>query len=125
MVTLIPEDRTASLMVGPIIWAVYFIFSYTVSGFACSQGYGEQELAGGNLIRLLLVAFGILAGLLMVVAVLQARRGLHRARQVAQQTDQGAAARRQFLYGASLGLCALSLVGVLWLSMNALLTPIC
>jgi hypothetical protein len=123
MRTLLP-DNVAGLITGPVIWSLYFVASYMTSGFGCSVDVVTGSGAEHSLLRWLVVAEGVLAMLLIVLASVRAFRGRRRAK-VRANGDREDAQRQVFLFTVSLGLCGFSLVGVLWLMTAAVTAPVC
>lgn len=127
MITLVPKDSLAGIIVGPILWSIYFVLSYIVSGLVCSLGYSETTVAGMNPVQLVLLLVGLLIALFIVAAGMQAHRGRRQLRSLIaeNEAEESALQRHDFLYLASLLLCGFSLIGVIWLGMAAAIAPIC
>lgn len=127
MITLVPKDSLAAVIVGPILWSIYFVLSYVVSGLVCSLSYSESTLAGMNLVQLVLLIAGLLIALLIVAAGMQAHRGRQQLRSLIAESeeDESALQRQRFLYSTSRLLCVFSLVGIIWLGLAAAIAPIC
>lgn len=121
MIRMVRPDSLIGTIVGPLIWAAYFTVSYLVSGIGCELGYASPA-TGPGLIRILVIGGGILATLLIIIAAKQAQTGRRRAEREPVDEDQQ---RHGFLFTISLALNLLSLVGSVWLLMNAILTPLC
>lgn len=125
MGTMVPRDGIVGLMIGPTIWLTYFVLSYLISGIGCRLGYQHYDLVGTNPIHFLVLVAGVVAAALIAIAGMHAYRGRSRALSSTNASDRKTTARNAFLYGVALVLSTLSLVGVLWLAMNAMLTPVC
>lgn len=118
---LVPRNSFTGLLLAPTVWFAFFLLAYLVTGTACTLGYAQETVAGMNIVRVLVVVAGIVAGLVMVIAGVQAWQQW-RDGNGAEVTD---AERHRFTDLVSLVLSGVALVGTLWLMLTILVNPIC
>ena len=121
---IVRTDRISGIIFGPVIWSVYFVLSYIISGFGCARGLDKTQLLGFNTVQLLLIGTGIIASLLILMAGAQAELGRRRIKRHGS-SKEAVESRNYFLHSVAALLCGFSLIGTLWLILNALLSPVC
>ncbi|MCK7545598.1 hypothetical protein MLC59_15635 [Marinobacter bryozoorum] len=67
-------QHPASLLLGPVVWAVWFVVLYAVLSLACQQGWLVNGGDHPAVINLLLAGAGLLVALGLVTAALAAWR---------------------------------------------------
>ena len=106
----------SSLMVvsfGPIVWGIHFLWIYSLVGLVCAR-YPQTTGA---------IWLGI--GIGTAAALVAAALPIAFARRDRSEEGQPEADRRRFMARATLFLCLLSLVGILWDALPILLTQPC
>ncbi len=102
---------------GPIVWAAHFSLLYGLEAAICS-GLGRSSLENKFwLVALGLTAVALITMLCFVAWQLRLRRHDHKA---ANKLN-----RPPFLRDMSIALVALSMIGVLWSTLPALVLPVC
>jgi len=111
-----PESRASlwKLIGGPTVWAVHFLLSYVTAAIWCAKSVGVAAPLGNA--RIALAAYTVLA--LIAIAVLGWRGWRqHRRESVSLPHDAASAAdRHRFLGFATLLLCGLSFVAVVYMA---------
>lgn len=130
------------IITGPVIWAIYFVVSYIISGAGCALGLQQARVAGFSAVEFLLLLAALLAAALIGISAAWTWRGRRDAlnQQSLARSDNNHSEQREsqpgvvglptykqraFSFTLALGLSAFSLVGVLWLAMNAILSHTC
>ncbi|HEX2256585.1 MAG TPA: hypothetical protein VHG92_07775 [Afifellaceae bacterium] len=104
---------------GLIVWASAFVVLYSVDSLGCVYGWHQPELAGINLLTMLLAAIWLIH---IVALVWLQWSGLARWRRIRGDGENGPA-----LYLAALAalIAAVSLVGTVYLGAPILILPPC
>ncbi|AZG77237.1 hypothetical protein [Methylocystis rosea] len=107
----------ASLLAGPIVWSLHFLFVYGGHTLMCALGWSSEP----QIIRAtVIVAGGAALALLVFIA-----RAARRWRRDAVESDGDAALSAEFQMRATLLLILLSSAGVVWSSLAAFFIAPC
>lgn len=94
----IPDPRRLLGVVSAlIIWAVWFVVVYALSGIGCRAGWNETGLPGGNLLSLLMLASTLIALGLIGRCAWQGYKGWRGNRVAGSGSNDEAAHRARFL----------------------------
>jgi hypothetical protein len=115
------SDHLLSMVSAAIIWITHFLLSYGIVSLACAYGYAQLTLLG-----LSVVVFSI-SLITLVALVLLIYTAVINYRKWRQQHDLSAPeiSASPFIALHSVLLCGLSLVGVIWVALPALILPPC
>lgn len=117
MKKFVPRHSAAGLIVAPTIWLFYFVASFLVVGLGCGYGW-QQTLGPFSAQRLAMWTIALLSLALLAYATYESWRNLQAAAQARGEMEEDARERQRFLAHAGLFLCGISLLGVLWGSVN-------
>ncbi|MXP64398.1 hypothetical protein E0493_13690 [Roseomonas sp. M0104] len=112
-----------TLLAPPAIWAIHFLVCYAAAAIACAKA--EDIFAGLGGLRILILVVTLLALALIAVAGLQARRHWGFGTDDPPYEQPTADVRQHFLGYATLLLCALSFVSVVFVALPALTIADC
>lgn len=110
---------------GLIVWAVWFVVVYALTGVGCRAGWHTRAMPVGNLLSIVMLACTVLALLLIFVC---ARRGYiawRGARSASGQAGAEAVQRRRFLGLTMLLVSALAAVGTVLVAVPIFMLPPC
>lgn len=96
--------RLAGSISGMVVWAVWFVVVYALTGIGCDAGWQHRSVAGGNLLTLAMLASTVVALSLIGVCAWRGHTGWR-----ASQNAVGASARERTRFTA-LMMLVLSLV---------------
>ena len=115
------SDHLLSMVSAAIIWIVHFLLSYGIVSLACAYGYAQSRLLGLNI-----VVFSI-SLITLVTLVLLTYTAVINYRKWRQQSKLSTSeiSASPFIALHSVLLCGLSLVGIMWVALPALLLPPC
>lgn len=104
-------SRLPMVVSSMIVWVLWFVSVYALTGVGCRAGWQRQTLPTGNLLSLVLM----LCTLLALVLIAAAGFGGYRAWRAAQGDVRGqeAAQRQRFMGMAMLVLAVISAIGTL------------
>src|SRR5690606_4534085 len=114
---LVPRHSAAGLIVAPTIWLFYFVASFLVVGLGCENGW-QQTVGPFRAQRLTVWMIALLSLALLAYATYESWHNLRAAAQAREEMEEDARERQRFLAHAGLFLCGISLLGVLWGSVN-------
>jgi len=117
--------RLISVVSGMIVWAVWFVAVYSLTGVGCRAGWNQAGWAGTNLLTLTLVASAILA---LVLIGWCGRRGhvmWRQARDGGGARGQDAAQRQRFIGMATAVLAGIAAIGTLLTAIPMLMLDPC
>lgn len=114
---LVPRNSAAGLIVAPTIWLFYFVASFLVVGLGCEYGW-QKTLGPFSAQRVTVWAVAVFSLALLAFATFESWRNLRAASQARDEMEEDARERQRFLAHAGLFLCGISLLGVLWGSLN-------
>ncbi|QKT04664.1 hypothetical protein HUS23_13020 [Ectothiorhodospiraceae bacterium 2226] len=125
---LTPHERLLGMVLGPILWAVHFLFVYIFQAVGCSLGLHRHDVLGLNLVdAVLLAGSAVLMALVVAGAVrslLAWRRYRPSAGHEALDAAEGAAGqRRAFMARVAFTLFLLSLLAMIWVTVPIVLLP--
>lgn len=103
-------SRLPMVISSMIIWAVWFVAVYALTGVGCRAGWQRHALPAGNLLSLVLVACTLLALALIASAGVAGYRAWRAARE-GNVRGQEAAQRQRFMGLAMLMLAVISAIG--------------
>lgn len=120
----IRSDGLTGLAVPMVVWAVHFLAVYVIAGLACARGWSASTFAAITSTSWLLLACGAAA---IVLLVLLARRVWPNARGLSLRTtvDGPRRSRTAFVAAATLALCALSAIGIVFTTLPVVMLPLC
>ena len=110
------RDGFATLLAGPLIWFLFFLVAYAITGATC-------EYAGGASTNIRLLVGTLALVTLALIAVLGTRAIIRFRHAQAGAGDD--IARRRFVDLVGGALCAASIVGVIWLTAGVFVHPLC
>ena len=110
--TMGPSDHRSLLGVisGIIVWALWFVTVYALSGLGCDEGWNEIDVPGGNALSLAMLLSTLIALLLIVWCGLRGYQGWRRGAE-GGAPGQEAQQRMQFMGLAKLVLSVLAAIG--------------
>lgn len=122
----IPDPRRLLGMVsGMIVWAVWFILVYALTGVGCRAGWNRWLLPGGNLLGLSMLA-STLSALALIGWCAWRGHAAWRSSRIAGAADGGEPAqRRRFMGLAMLLLSGLAGIGTLLVAVPMLMLDPC
>ena len=115
----ISRRGAAALLVGPVVWFVFFLVAYSITGAACSLDFAHEMLLGFRLVRVLVVGAGLITAVIILATALHVWNRNVRLRLDADEEGS------MFFDVIALLLCGASLVGTVWLSLTVLINPVC
>lgn len=110
---------------GLIVWAVWFVVVYALTGVGCRAGWQEQAMPVGNLLSLLMLACTALALVLIVICGRRGYAAWRGAGHAATPAGAEAVQRRRFLGLTMLLVSALAAVGTVLVAVPILMLPPC
>lgn len=114
-------NHLISMVAAPIIWAAHFVICYVLVSLACGFGWTRFTVLGMDPAELGIVIITLVSlGLLAYTGV----TNFEKFRQ-ARGNDAGNADMSAFFSLASLLLCALSTVALVWVAFPTLMLPTC
>lgn len=110
--------RLLTLVGAPLVWFVHFLVCYVIVSLVCASQLAEARVAGLNAAELGVAASTLVAGVLIVgIAVASLRRWRDPPE---PDPDIG-----RFFAVATLLLCAISLLSMLWVAFPTTILPTC
>lgn len=106
-----------TLLAPPTIWALHFLFCYVAAAVACAKA--DSIFTDLSVLRWTILALTLLALALIVVAGFQARRHWGFGTDDPPYSEPSNEDRQHFLGYATLLLCALSFVSVIFVALPA------
>lgn len=121
MQNLLNRNSLLSLVAAPIVWAAHFLLSYVIVSLACAAGLTESWVAGITAIQASIGALTLVAIALLVWSGIVNHDKWRRAPRSASAGDD----MSRFFALASVLLCGLSAVAVIWVAFPAFILPSC
>lgn len=117
-------QRLTGAVSGPIVWAVWFVVVYALTGIGCDAAWNERAVPGGNLLSLTMLASTVLA---LALIGWCARRGYVGWRRGREETAAGLEAqqRLRFLGLVMLVLAVLAAIGTVLVALPILMLDPC
>lgn len=94
----------AGMISGMIVWAVWFVIVYSLTGIGCDAGWHRRAVPGGNLLTLVMLASTLLA---LSIITWCAWRGFLRWRDTAEAGDGIDNRQRRRFTGLVMGVLSL------------------
>lgn len=116
--------RLVGMISGMIVWAVWFVVVYGLTGIGCDAGWQRQSVPGGNLLSLLMLLSTILALLLIGWCAWRGFKGWQRGEE-AGATGGELRQRQRFMGLVMLVLSLLAGIGTLMIAVPILMLEPC
>jgi multidrug efflux pump subunit AcrB len=124
----VERDSLFSIIVGPLVWAVYFLTIYITTAIACAKEFFYLQIFGISILPAgVALATLIAVGLILdgaIVALRRWRRPWGKAPLPPHDRDS-IQSRRRFMAYAGFLLCTLSLIATLWVALPFLFMTSC
>lgn len=117
--------RLVGVVSGMIVWAVWFVAVYALTGVGCRAGWNQTGWAGTNLLTLTLVASAIIALALIGWCARRGHAMWRQARDGAGARGQDAAQRQRFIGMATAVLAGIAAIGTLLTAIPMLMLDPC
>jgi hypothetical protein len=124
----VERDSLFSIIVGPLVWAVYFLTVYIITAIACTKKFFYLQIFGIGVVPAgVTLATLMAAGLILDGAIVALRRWRHpRGTAPLPPHDRDSIqSRRRFMAYAGFLLCMLSLIATLWVALPFLFMTSC
>jgi len=121
---MISHRHWPGVISGMIIWAIWFVVVYALTGVGCEAGWETRKVPGGNLLSAMMLLTTVLALALIALAALSGYRGW----QAGRLAVRPAADRRQrerFMGLIMLVLSLLAAVGTVMVAIPILMLSPC
>lgn len=120
-----PRSRLSTRAMGfitpAIVWAVWFVLTYSLQGAGCSAGLQDVALAGVDVLRILLAVPLLAAALTIAWLGLAGRRSMRRLSEGGGRTGEP----RRFFAKLTLLSCGLFFVATLWVGFGVFFLAPC
>ncbi|MDX1655597.1 MAG: hypothetical protein R3310_10355 [Candidatus Competibacteraceae bacterium] len=114
-------DRLTGMVSGLIVWALYFVVVYSLTGVGCQGGWPSVPVLGTNLLVVTLVGVTVLALTFSLLLGLRGWRGWRGAASPEEPLDE----RRRFMGLVMLVVSLLAGVAILFTSIPIFMLPPC
>jgi len=122
---LVPRHSALALVIPPAVWLGYFVLTFLSSLISCERGSDVGSASGIFTTHRLIWIITLASLALLAMATWQAWRNLRLANEPGQTPEDQPRERYEFLAETGLFLCGISILGVLWGTINVFSFPSC